>query len=110
MSGTWKSIGITVTPGVMIGTPILKMTYPRMEIDVMKLTQLEKNFTGVTVGRDIVVYFSYAVPVALFKEGEWFRTNQHYSNTTTKHLNRNIPANAKLISHAELVTKAGYTP
>ena len=34
------------------------------------------------------VLFSYQTPVAAYIDGEYFRTDKHYSSTTTKHINK----------------------
>ena len=54
----------------------------------MKLTQLGSNQTVLTFGENEVL-FSYETPVAGYNERiGWFRTEEKFSNTTTKHINR----------------------
>lgn len=54
----------------------------------MKLTQLGSNQTLLTLGENEVL-FSYETPVAGYNERiGWFRTEEKFSVTTTKHINR----------------------
>ena len=54
----------------------------------MKLKHIKPNQTEVEIG-DYTVLFSYQTPVAYHKAGiGYFRTEQKYSVTTSKHINQ----------------------
>ena len=62
----------------------------------MKLTPLGSNVTLLTIrGYDIV--FSYSTPVAAYSKIDlkWYQTEQWYSKTTTRHINRYANGNAE---------------
>lgn len=52
----------------------------------MKLKPIKSNMTELTVGNTAVL-FSYQTPVAGYDDQGAFRTDQHYSVTTTRHIN-----------------------
>ena len=52
-----------------------------------KLKPVASNMTELTVG-DITILFSYQTPVAGWDSLGAFRTSQHYSTTTTRHINK----------------------
>jgi len=53
----------------------------------MQLRPIKSNMTELTVGNTTVL-FSYRTPVAGYDDQGAFRTAQHYSVTTTKHINQ----------------------
>lgn len=53
----------------------------------MKLKQIGSNMTEMTVNGTSIL-FSYETPVAGYDNQGAFRTDQHYSSTTTKHINK----------------------
>lgn len=53
----------------------------------MKVKQLASNMTEVTAN-GVSVLFSYNTPVAGWDDEGAFRTDQHYSKTTTNHINK----------------------
>lgn len=53
----------------------------------MKLNQVGSNQTEIEIGGNIV-FFSYKTPVAANVDGKFYRTEQHYSVTTSKHINQ----------------------
>lgn len=53
----------------------------------MKIKPIGSNMTELHVG-DVVVLFSYQAPVAALTDDGYIRTTQHYSATTTKHINK----------------------
>ena len=53
----------------------------------MKLKQIGSNMTELTVNGTSIL-FSYETPVAGYDNQGAFRTDQHYSSTTTKHINK----------------------
>lgn len=61
----------------------------------MKLRSIKANVTELDLGEGTKVLFSYEKPVAYTKltpEGrEYYRTNEDYSRTTTKHINSWLP-------------------
>jgi hypothetical protein len=52
----------------------------------MKLTPIAKNQTEVTIN-NFTILFSYETPVAFLNIAKAGKTNQFYSQTTTKHIN-----------------------
>lgn len=58
---------------------------------------------------DRVVLFSYSTAVAvLVKDDGWYRTSQHYSVTTSRHVNQWLGGvAAKVVSQAEIDRLAG---
>ena len=68
----------------------------------MKLNPIKANMTELTVERECCsvtsvykILFSYETPVAYTVNTPsgrlWFRTKEHYSRTTTKHINSWLP-------------------
>ena len=53
----------------------------------MKLKQMAANVTELTIN-DTNVMFSYETPVAGWNEDGAFRTDEKFSVTTTKHINK----------------------
>ena len=54
----------------------------------MKLKQLGSNMTELDMG-EVQVFFSYETPVAArLTDGSLVRTEERYSVTTTKHINK----------------------
>jgi hypothetical protein len=53
----------------------------------MKIEPIGSNMTELTFS-DKSVLFSYSTPVAGWDIAGAFRTDQHYSATTTKHINK----------------------
>ena len=55
----------------------------------MKLKQIASNMTELTVNPSVTVFFSYETPVAArLAYGKLVRTEEWYSATTTKHINK----------------------
>lgn len=53
----------------------------------MNLRPIKSNMTELTVG-DTTILFSYRTPVAGYDDQGAFRTAQHYSVTTSRHINQ----------------------
>jgi hypothetical protein len=53
----------------------------------MKIKSLAANQTELQIGNS-TVFFSYETPVAACVNGEFYRTSEHYSVTTSKHINK----------------------
>ena len=53
----------------------------------MELKQIGSNMTELTVNGTSIL-FSYETPVAGYDSQGAFRTDKHYSSTTTKHINK----------------------
>lgn len=53
----------------------------------MQLRPIKSNMTELTVGNTTVL-FSYRTPVAGYDDQGAFRTAQHYSVTTSRHINQ----------------------
>jgi hypothetical protein len=62
---------------------VTKLGEKQMNIRQIKST----NAYEVTVGNNLVL-MSYETPVAARVDGNWYRTEKHYSVTTSKHLNQ----------------------
>ena len=57
----------------------------------MKLRKLGSNMSEIELGsfpNNTSILFSYATPVAGYDRKGAFRTNEHYSPTTSKHINK----------------------
>ena len=55
----------------------------------MKVSAIGSNKTQVSLADGTEVLFSYSTPVAALVPGKgWIRTEQFYSTTTSKHINR----------------------
>lgn len=54
----------------------------------MKLKPLGANQNEVTLADGTVILFSYETPVAATQNGMAYRTEKHWSRTTSKHINR----------------------
>lgn len=54
----------------------------------MKLKQIKANVTELTFNDGTVVLFSYETAVAACTGNGYIRTEQKYSQTTTKHINQ----------------------
>ena len=54
----------------------------------MKLKPIQSNMTELTLNDGTQVLFSYQTPVAYWKDGEFFKTDKKWSNTTTRHINK----------------------
>ena len=53
----------------------------------MKLKPISNNMT-ILLLNDISILFSYETPVAGYDSNGAFRTDKHYSSTTTRHINK----------------------
>ena len=77
----------------------------------MRLQQLAANQTEVTLPCGAVVFFSYETPVAaMLPSGQYIRTEQKYSVTTSKHLNKwlvSVADSVKLVPQDDLNRLAG---
>ena len=54
----------------------------------MKLKPLGANQTTVTTNGGLTILFSYETPVACIMDGKAFKTDKHWSKTTSKHINQ----------------------
>jgi hypothetical protein len=55
----------------------------------MKLRNIGSNMTEVEEENGTKTLFSYSTPVAAWISGEgYYRTEAHYSSTTTRHINK----------------------
>lgn len=71
----------------------------------MKLQRIDNtSATTLELADGTVVLFSYATPVAacLGNGSGFIRTSQHYSVTTSKHINRWCPKSARKVDQSEL--------
>jgi len=54
----------------------------------MKLTPIQSNMTELTLNNGTQVLFSYQTPVACWIDGQFYKTEKKWSNTTTRHINK----------------------
>ena len=54
----------------------------------MKIKPIASNMTELTTEKGASVLFSYKTPVAGWDDIGAFRTDKHYSPTTTRHINK----------------------
>jgi hypothetical protein len=54
----------------------------------MKLNPIASNMTQITLNDGTQVLFSYQTPVASWKDGQFYKTDKKWSNTTTRHINK----------------------
>ena len=52
----------------------------------MNINSIRKNMTEITAKAGTVLV-SYQTPVAACVDGKWYRTEQYFSNTTSRHIN-----------------------
>jgi hypothetical protein len=52
----------------------------------MRLKPIGKNQTEVEFSRDFIVFFSYSTPVCACIHGQYYRTSEKHSQTTSKHI------------------------
>lgn len=53
----------------------------------MFLSNLGSNKTQITLEDGTKVLFSYHTPVAVWKDGAFYKTSKKWSNTTSRHIN-----------------------
>ena len=71
----------------------------------MKLKPYGSNMTTLELNGGTVILFSYSTPVAGYhmENHEFFKTNEWYSSTTTRHINKYLDgANAAIIEQSEI--------
>ena len=69
----------------------------------MKLKKLGNNETQLHINKDLVVLFSYNIPVAFLQDGKYFKTNKKFSVTTSKHINKWIgEAPAQVVDQSKI--------
>ena len=54
----------------------------------MKLSPIASNMTQITLNDGTQVLFSYQTPVACWIDGQFYKTEKKWSNTTTRHINK----------------------
>jgi len=54
----------------------------------MKLKQLGSNQTELVLNDGTQVLFSYETPVACWVDGQFYRTDKQWSQTTSRHINK----------------------
>lgn len=59
----------------------------------MKLNSIGTNQNEVTLNNGATVFFSYQTPVAACVKGQYYYTEQKWSNTTTRHINNWLGSN-----------------
>lgn len=74
----------------------------------MKLKPIASNQTEVETDR-YKILFSYNTPVAYLDKstGKKYKTNEHWSRTTTRHINMNGFAEAATVPQAQISAVAG---
>jgi hypothetical protein len=53
----------------------------------MYINSLALHKNELVVNADFVILFSYNTPVACIKDGNFYKTSQKHSTTTTRHIN-----------------------
>ena len=53
----------------------------------MKLNHLASNKNEITLADGTQVLFSYATPVAAWRDGAFYKTDKFWSKTTSRHIN-----------------------
>jgi hypothetical protein len=54
----------------------------------MRIKPIASNMTELVLNDGTQVLFSYQTPVASWKDGQFFKTERKWSNTTTRHINK----------------------
>jgi hypothetical protein len=54
----------------------------------MQLKPIQSNMTELTLNDGTQVLFSYQTPVACWIDGQFYKTDKKWSNTTTRHINK----------------------
>jgi hypothetical protein len=54
----------------------------------MQLSTIQNNMRQLTLKDGTQVLFSYETPVASWAEGQFYKTDKKWSNTTTRHINK----------------------
>ena len=54
----------------------------------MKLNPIQANLTEITLHNGKKILFSYSTPVASWEDGQFYKTEKKWSNTTTRHINK----------------------
>jgi hypothetical protein len=54
----------------------------------MNLNRIQNNLIEITLHNGKKVLFSYCTPVASWEEGQFYKTEKKWSNTTTRHINK----------------------
>ena len=75
----------------------------------LKIKAIKANVTELHLPNGAVVMFSYNTPVAAQRaEGGFIRTDEHYSKTTTKHINQWLDGRkAEIVPQADINALAG---
>ena len=65
---------------------------------IMKVKSVGSNMTELVLG-NVTVLFSYETPVAASTDSGYIKTEEKYSSTTTRHVNKWLEGvNAKIVS------------
>ena len=54
----------------------------------MNLNTIQNNMAQLTLKDGTQVLFSYQTPVASWTDGQFYKTDKKWSNTTTRHINK----------------------
>lgn len=77
----------------------------------MKLNPVGPNQTEVELASGVTVFFSYKTPVAAHIPGRGYvRTDKHYSQTTTRHINQWLLSKQVTINEVETVPQSEIEP
>ena len=63
----------------------------------MKIKSIGSNMSELTIG-GVNILFSYETPVAGIDMEGWFKTNQYYSKTTSRHINKYVGINCRTVT------------
>lgn len=71
---------------------------------MIKLKNIERSMHELFICDKYSVVFSYETPVLVSREGKYYRTEEKFSCTTSRHINKNY-MQAKTISAEEFAEK-----
>lgn len=67
----------------------------------MRLLNIRTNSNILELNSGKRVLFSYETPVALCTKGQWYKTDEYFSRTTSKHMNAALPSDVITIDSDE---------
>jgi len=59
------------------------------------------------LNRGTSILFSYETPVAYYDGITWFKTDEYFSRTTSKHMNKHLPNECETVDSAIFNIKVG---
>jgi hypothetical protein len=74
----------------------------------MQLKQIGSNVTELLIHNDLSIVFSYETPVAGWDQDGPFKTEEFYSKTTTKHINKWFCEQGVMYKHGPRLVSQEY--